>query len=88
MSKIIRNTLVLTIITVVAGLGLGLVYEVTKEPIARTEEQAKKEATEMAVSAGAIRDTVEIIEVEDVPLAYYAGNTNRVKIKAAGDLKA
>ena len=62
MSKIIRNTLILTIITVVAGLGLGLVYEVTKEPIARTEEQAKKEATEMAVSAGAIRDTVEIIE--------------------------
>lgn len=51
-------------------------------------EQAKKEATKMAVSAGAIRDTVEIIEVEDVPLAYYAGNTNRVKIKAAGDLKA
>lgn len=50
-------------------------------------EQAKKEAAEMAVSAGAIRDTVEIIEVEDVPLAYYAGNTNRVKIKAAGDLK-
>ena len=36
MSKIIRNTLILTIITVVAGLGLGLVYEVTKEPIART----------------------------------------------------
>ena len=34
MSKIIRNTLILTIITVVAGLGLGLVYEVTKEPIA------------------------------------------------------
>lgn len=42
MGKIIRNTLILTIITVVAGLGLGLVYEVTKEPIARTEEQAKK----------------------------------------------
>ena len=49
-------------------------------------EQAKAEAVELAVAAGAIRDTVEIIEVEDVPLAYYAGNTNRVKIKAAGDL--
>ena len=36
MGKIIRNTLILTIITVVAGLGLGLVYEVTKEPIGRT----------------------------------------------------
>ena len=49
-------------------------------------EQAKAEAVNLAVNAGAIRETVEIIEVEDVPLAYYAGNTNRVKIKAAGDL--
>lgn len=51
-------------------------------------EQAKAEAVDLAVAAGAIRETVEIIEVEDVPLAYYAGNTNRVKIKAAGDLAA
>ena len=48
--------------------------------------QAKEEAVELAVRAGAIRETVEIIEVEDIPLAYYPGNTNRVKIKAAGDL--
>lgn len=48
--------------------------------------QAKEEAKELAVSAGAIRETVEIIEVEDIPLAYYPGNTNRVKIKAAGEL--
>lgn len=48
--------------------------------------QAKAEAVEMAVQAGAIRETVEIIDVEDVPLAYYPGNTNRVKIKAVGDL--
>lgn len=50
-------------------------------------EHAKAEAVKLAVESGAIEDTVEIIEVEDVPLAYYAGNTNRVKIKAAGDLK-
>ena len=50
--------------------------------------QAKNDAVEIAVEAGAIRETVEIIEVEDVPLAYYPGNTNRVKIKAAGDLRA
>ena len=48
--------------------------------------KARAEAVEMAVQAGAIRDTVEIIEVEDVPLAYYAGNTCRVKAKAAGEL--
>ena len=50
-------------------------------------ENAKNEAIDMAVNAGAVRETVEIIDVEDVPLAYYAGNTNRVKIKAAGDLQ-
>ena len=33
MGKIIRNTLILTIIIVVAGLGLGPVYEVTKSPL-------------------------------------------------------
>ncbi len=49
-------------------------------------EEAKKEATELAVEAGAVRETVEIIEVEDVPLAYHVGNTCRVRVKAAGDL--
>lgn len=48
--------------------------------------KAKEEAAAMAVAAGAVPETVEIIDVEDVPLAYYPGNTNRVKIKAAGDL--
>ena len=56
MGKIIRNTLILTIITVVAGLGLGLVYEVTKEPIARTEEQAKKAAWQTVFSDVSLED--------------------------------
>ena len=50
-------------------------------------ENAKQEAIQLAVDAGAVRETVEIIDLEDVPLAYYPGNTNRVKIKAAGELK-
>ena len=49
-------------------------------------EKAKSEAIELAVEAGAVRDTVEIIEVEDVPLSYYPGNTNRGKVKASGNL--
>ena len=49
-------------------------------------ERAKAEAVELAVAAGAVRESVEIIDVEDVPLQYYPGNTCRVKIKAAGDL--
>ena len=50
-------------------------------------EAVKNEAVAMAVDAGAVENTVEIVDVEDVPLQYYPGNTNRVKVKAAGDLK-
>lgn len=50
-------------------------------------ENAKAAAVDDAVEAGAVRDTVEIIEMEDVPLAYYPGHTSRVKVKAAGDLR-
>lgn len=49
-------------------------------------ETAKQEAISMAVEAGAVRETVEIIDVEDVPLQYHPGNTSRIKIKAAGEL--
>ena len=48
--------------------------------------QARERAVELAVEAGAIRETVEIVEAEDVPLAYHPGNTCRIKVKAAGDL--
>ena len=48
--------------------------------------RARADAIKLAVAAGAIRETVEIIDAEDVPLQYYPGNTARVKIKAAGDL--
>lgn len=50
-------------------------------------ETAKQAVIQLAVDAGAVRESVEIIDLEDVPLAYYPGNTNRVKIKAAGELK-
>lgn len=55
-------------------------------PREKALEQAKESAIELAVSSGAKRETVEIIDAEDVPLAYYPGNTSRVKVKAAGDL--
>lgn len=44
MSKIIKNTLILTVITVVSGLLLGIVYDITKEPIAVAQENSKQTA--------------------------------------------
>jgi N-methylhydantoinase A/oxoprolinase/acetone carboxylase beta subunit len=49
-------------------------------------DDAKARATEAAVAAGAARDTIEIVDVEDVPLAYLPGNATRVRVKAVGEL--
>ena len=72
-------------ISKVSGVYEALVdYDVT--PRDEALAAARAAAVEAAVEAGAVRDTVEIIDAEDVPLAYYPGHTNRVKVKAAGDL--
>lgn len=63
MNKIIKNTLILTVITLVAGLGLGFVYEITKEPIAQAQEAAKKEAWQ-AVFPEADLDEFEPMDVD------------------------
>ncbi|MDB5538482.1 MAG: hydantoinase [Devosia sp.] len=47
---------------------------------------AKQRATEAAVAAGALRSSIEIVDVEDVPLAYLPGNATRVRVKAVGEL--
>lgn len=47
---------------------------------------AKAQAIEAAVNAGASRDSIEIVDVEDVPLAYLPGNATRVRVKAVGEL--
>lgn len=44
MNKIIKDACILFAITLVAGILLGLVYDVTKTPIANQNEKAKKEA--------------------------------------------
>ena len=49
-------------------------------------DAAKREAREKAVAAGADPHTVQIVDVEDVPLAYLPGNATRIRVKAVGDL--
>lgn len=44
MNKLIKDALALTAITVVSGLFLGLVYGITKEPIAKQQEKTQMEA--------------------------------------------
>ena len=44
MNKLVKDALVLTLITVIAGLALGLVYEITKQPIADASAAATAKA--------------------------------------------
>ena len=58
MNKIIKNTLILTVITLVAGL--GLVYEITKAPIAQAQETKKKEAWQKVFPEADLNDFEQI----------------------------
>lgn len=60
MNKIVKNTLILTLITVIAGFLLGAVYEITKDPIARQEAQAKAEAYEQVFTDAAAFEEIEM----------------------------
>jgi len=49
-------------------------------------EQAMQEAIDKAVAAGAVPGSVQVVEVEEVPLTYLPGNVARIRVKAVGDL--
>jgi N-methylhydantoinase A/oxoprolinase/acetone carboxylase beta subunit len=47
---------------------------------------AQQLARDEAIKAGADPRTVEIIDVQEVPLAYLPGSATRIRVRAAGDL--
>lgn len=55
-----------------------------KEAIAAAEAQAR----ERAVAAGADAETLETVDIEDMPLAYRPGNALRVRVRVAGEMRA
>lgn len=50
-------------------------------------DQVKEEAINKVLAAGADPSTVQIVEVEEVPLAYLPSNAIRMHVKAVGDLQ-
>jgi N-methylhydantoinase A/oxoprolinase/acetone carboxylase beta subunit len=48
--------------------------------------EAKDEATKKAIAAGAKPDSIELLDQEDVPLAYLPGNATRIRLKVVGDM--
>ena len=62
MSKIIKDAIALTLITLVAGMALGAVHGITKEPIARQEVLAKEAAYKEVFADAESYETVEMTD--------------------------
>lgn len=82
MKAIIKDCLILFAITLIAGAALGIVYDITKEPIAAQEAKKKMEA-QQGVFADA--DEFETIELDEGIIA--AVETNGVTVDEAYDAK-
>ena len=65
MNNIVKNTLILTAITVVSGLLLGVVYGITKEPIAQAQENTKQEAFRSVLADASSFETVEDFDASE-----------------------
>ncbi|MDD6811620.1 MAG: RnfABCDGE type electron transport complex subunit G [Lachnospiraceae bacterium] len=65
MSKMLKDTGILFAITLIAGLLLGLVYQITKEPIAAQQEKAKQEACKEVFADAKSFQTVEVVLPEE-----------------------
>jgi N-methylhydantoinase A/oxoprolinase/acetone carboxylase beta subunit len=51
-------------------------------------DEACDEARLRAIDAGADPDRIEIVEIEEIPLAYLTNPASRIRAKAAGPLRA
>lgn len=50
-------------------------------------QDAQQKATEQAILAGAIKETIELVEVEETPLAYHPENATRLRVKVVGKME-
>jgi N-methylhydantoinase A/oxoprolinase/acetone carboxylase beta subunit len=63
------------------------VFSLEQIPREEALQRARDEATAKAVAAGASAGTVQIVDVEEVPLAYLPSNATRIHVKAVGELE-
>lgn len=49
-------------------------------------DEAKDEAVRRATAAGADPRSIDVVDVEEVPIAYLPGNATRIRVRAVGDL--
>ena len=69
------------------GGEVDVTFKLDEMPRDKALMKAKTDAIGKAIKAGALEDTVEVVEVDEIPLTYLPGNALRVRVKAVGDLQ-
>ncbi len=62
------------------------VFSLDALPRDKALAQAKDEAQQRVLDGGAVSGSVQIVDVEEIPLSYLPGNATRIRVKAVGDL--
>jgi N-methylhydantoinase A/oxoprolinase/acetone carboxylase beta subunit len=68
------------------GGEIDKVFSYEETPRDQVLAQAKREATELAIQSGAVKASVKLLELEELPLAYLPNGAVRVRAKAIGDM--
>lgn len=64
---------------------IAKVFSLSEVTRAQALEESKQRACEEAIEAGANLETIEVVDVEDIPMAYL-GDALCIRVKAVGDL--
>ncbi|MFJ6418756.1 hydantoinase/oxoprolinase N-terminal domain-containing protein [Paeniglutamicibacter sp. NPDC091659] len=62
------------------------IYPLSTVPRDQALRDAREQATARAIAAGALPESVELLEIEEIPLAYLAEASVLIRAKAAGPL--
>ncbi|WGW11512.1 hydantoinase/oxoprolinase family protein [Saxibacter everestensis] len=62
------------------------VYAISEGKRSQVVDEARQEAMDRAVAAGAEPSSVAIVDFDEVPIPYLPGNATRIRAKAVGDL--
>lgn len=80
MNKIVKDAVILTIITLIAGFSLTIVYEITKEPIAQAQQNSKDQAYQAVLEAA---DSFEAMDISGAQNVLDNGGYKSVELEEA-----
>lgn len=86
-TSVVHDALVLTAITLVAGLLLGMVHQVTAEPIAAEEERTKIETEKTVFSNAKTFDEDKSLNAKEIEKLLADANLTKTKVNEIYDAK-